>query len=88
MEKKYTIQSITKEKNGFIVSVNFGEKVGERNWLFSRDLKKSELVNEIELSCKGVLRDERMFEMNKERDLREAQDDKKLEEVKKNLGIK
>jgi len=84
----YKVKSLTKERDGFKAVVDFGEGIGERMWMFDRDLSESELKEELENSCKGVLADIKMLAENKERDAREAEDDRKVEKVKSQLGIK
>lgn len=88
MSSDYEIKSIEKERDGVRVVVDFGEKVGERHWMFSRDLSSEKLEMEIEKSCMGVLADLKMFAENKERDAREMEDDRKVEKVKSQLGVK
>jgi hypothetical protein len=88
MSDSYEIKSLTKERDGFKVTVDFGKEIGERVWMFSRDLPEKELSEELEKSCKGVLEDLKMFAENEERDAREAEDDRKVEKVKSQLGVK
>ena len=88
MNDSYKVKSVTKERDGFKVVVDFGGEVGVRNWMFSRDLSEEDLQAEVEQSCKGVMDDLKMFAENKPRDAREAEDDRKVEKVKSQLGVK
>ncbi len=88
MSKEYEIKSLTKERDGFLAVVDFGGEVGIRRWMFSRDLSEDDLEKAILKSCEGVFSDMELFAENAERDAREAEDNRKVEGVKSNLGLK
>jgi len=88
MNSEYEIKSLTKERDGFVAVVDFGGEVGIRKWSFSRDLSEEQLEKELVASCHAVLADLELFAENAERDAREAEDNRKVEEVKSSLGLK